>query len=115
MKQGEIWIINLDPTVGAEIKKTRPAVIVNDDALGKLPLKIIVPITDWKERYNIAPWMIKIEPNTKNGLSKVSSADCFQVRSISQDRFIKRLGSISKIVMDDIKTGLSKVLSLEKE
>ena len=51
MKQGEIWLINLDPTVGAELKKTRPAVIVNDDALGKLPLKIIVPITDWKDRY----------------------------------------------------------------
>ncbi len=46
MNQGEIWIINLDPTIGAEIKKTRPAVIVNDNTLGRLPLKIIVPITD---------------------------------------------------------------------
>ena len=46
MKQGEIWLINLDPTVGAEIKKTRLAIIVNDNALGKLPLKIIVPVTD---------------------------------------------------------------------
>jgi len=55
MKQGEIWLINLDPTVGAVIKKTRPAIIVNDNALGKLPLKIIVPITDWKDRYEIAP------------------------------------------------------------
>ena len=46
MKQGEIWLINLDSTVGAEIKKTRPAIIVNDNALGILPLKIIVPVTD---------------------------------------------------------------------
>lgn len=44
MKQSEIWLINLDPTIGAEIQKTRSAIIVNDDALGKLPLKIIVPI-----------------------------------------------------------------------
>lgn len=51
MKQGEIWLINLDPTIGAEIKKTRPAIIVNDNSLGKLPLKIIVPLTDWKGRY----------------------------------------------------------------
>ena len=50
MKQGEIWLINLDPTIGAEIKKTRPAIIVNDDVLGKLPLKIIVPVTDWKDK-----------------------------------------------------------------
>jgi len=46
MRRGEVWQINLDPTLGAEIKKTRPAVIVNDDAVGRLPLSIIVPITD---------------------------------------------------------------------
>ena len=55
MKQGEIWLINLDPTLGAELKKIRPAIIVNNNILGRLPLKIIVPITDWKERYSIAP------------------------------------------------------------
>ena len=113
MKQGEIWLINLDPTVGAEIRKTRPAIIVNDNSLGKLPLKVIVPITDWKNRYEIAPWMIKIEPNSKNGLTKDSSADCFQVRSVSQERFVKRLGNVSEVITDEIKVGLSKVLSIE--
>ena len=39
MRRGEVWLINLDPTIGAEIRKTRPAVIVNDDAVGILPLK----------------------------------------------------------------------------
>ncbi len=113
MKQGEIWLISLDPTIGAEIKKTRPVVIVNDNALGKLPLKIIVPITDWKERYNIAPWMIKIEPNKTNGLSKESSADCFQVRSVSQERFVRKLGDLDNNTMNEIRIGLSKVLSIE--
>ncbi len=113
MKQNEIWLINLNPTIGAEIKKTRPAVIVNDNALGKLPLKIIVPITDWKDRYSVAPWMIKIEANRKNGLTKNSSADCFQVRSVSQERFVKKIGSLSIDVMNEIREGLSKVLSIE--
>ena len=45
MKRGEVWLINLDPAAGSEIKKTRPAVIVNDDAIGILPLRVIVPIT----------------------------------------------------------------------
>ncbi len=45
MKRGEVWQVNLDPTVGAEIKKKRPCVIVNKNTLGKLPLKIMVPIT----------------------------------------------------------------------
>jgi mRNA interferase MazF len=59
MNQGEIWLVDLDPAVGAEINKTRPALIINDNRIGKLPLKIIIPITNWKEHYSIAPWMIK--------------------------------------------------------
>jgi len=112
MKQNEIWLINLDPTIGAEIKKTRPAVIINDNALGKLPLKIIVPITDWKTHYKIAPWMIKIEPSNDNGLKKNSSIDCFQVSSVSETRFVKKLGVIDKMTHEKIKLGLSKVLSI---
>lgn len=115
MKQGEIWLINLDPTIGAEIKKTRPAIIVNDDSLGKLPLKVIVPVTDWKDKYEIAPWMVKIVPDIRNGLNKESSADCFQVRSVSKKRFVKRLGSITNNLKDEIKIGLSKILSIELE
>ena len=52
MHQGEIWLIDLEPTIGAEINKTRPALIINDNGLGKLPLKVIVPITGWKEQYS---------------------------------------------------------------
>ncbi|MEX2565841.1 MAG: type II toxin-antitoxin system PemK/MazF family toxin [Cyclobacteriaceae bacterium] len=113
MKQGEIWLLNLDPTVGAEIKKTRPAVIVNDDTLGKLPLKIIVPVTDWKDRYQIAPWMIKLLPDKDNGLLKVSAADTFQIRSVSQERFVKKIGFVDKRIKEQIRTGLSKVLSID--
>lgn len=112
-RQNEIWLINLDPTIGAEIQKTRPAVIVNDNSIGKLPLKIIVPITDWKERYEVAPWMIKIEPNEKNNLLKISAIDCFQIRSVSETRFVKQLGLIDDRIIDDIKIALSKVLSID--
>ena len=49
MRRGKIWLINLDPTVGAEIRRTRPAVVVNDDAVGILPLRVIVPVTEWKD------------------------------------------------------------------
>ncbi len=43
--KGDIWLIDLDPTKGAEIQKIRPAVIINSDSIGKLPLRIIVPIS----------------------------------------------------------------------
>ncbi len=112
MNQSEIWLIDLDPTKGAELRKVRPAVIVNDNRLGKLPLKIIVPITDWKERYKIAPWMVKIEPNIMNGLMKDSSADCFQIRSLSEERLIKKIGEVDANIFSEIKQALQKVLNL---
>lgn len=112
MKQNEIWLINLDPTKGSEIKKTRPAIIVNHNSLGRLPLKIIIPITDWKEKYNIAPWMVKIDPTPENGLSKVSTADCFQIRSLSEERLIKKLGTVDLSTINEVKQAMKKVLDL---
>lgn len=92
MKQGEIWLVNLDPTLGAEIRKTRPAIIVNNNTLGRLPLKIIVPLTDWKPRYEIAPWMVQVTNDSMNQLKKTSSAGCFQIRSVSEERLVKKIG-----------------------
>lgn len=96
MNNGEIWLINLDPTIGAEIQKTRPAIIVSSNAIGILPLKVIVPITDWKPHYSKVPWMVKLTPDDNNKLQKVSGADTFQVRSVSQQRFVKQLGTTSE-------------------
>jgi mRNA interferase MazF len=113
MNRGEIWLINLDPTVGREIRKTRPSVIVNDDAVGILPLKVIVPVTEWKGHYTVAPWMVRLEPDAENGLDKPSAADAFQVRSVSQERFVRRLGRLSDSVMQEITRALAIVLSIE--
>jgi len=113
MHRGEVWLINLEPTIGAEIKKTRPAVIVNDDAVGILPLKVIVPITDWKDRYTVAPWMVRLEPDVENGLDKLSAADAFQVRSVAQERLVRRLGILSDTVMQEIAGALAVVLGIQ--
>ena len=112
MRRGEVWLINLDPTVGSEIKKTRPAVIVNDDAIGLLPLRVIVPMTAWQERYAVAPWMVRLDPDPENGLDKSSAADAFQVRSVSQIRFVRRLGNLSVQALQDVTRALATVLSL---
>jgi len=113
MRRGEIWLINLDPTIGAEIRKTRPAVIVSTDGLGVLPLRVIVPITDWKNSFAKANWMVKLEANTQNGLSKLSTADCFQVRSVSQRRMVKKIGEITPHKMSAIEQALAVVLKIK--
>jgi mRNA interferase MazF len=110
MRKGEVWLINLDPTIGAEIQKTRPAIIVNEDAIGILPLRVIVPLTDWKEHYQVAPWMVRIDPDTSNGLSKPSAADAFQIRSVSQSRLVNRLGRISRDQLLEILKAIQTVI-----
>ncbi len=58
--------------------------------------------------------MVKIVPNRMNGLRKMSSADCFQIRSVSQTRFYKKIGAVSDAISEEIKTGLKIVLSIDK-
>lgn len=113
MRRGEVWEVNLDPTIGAEIKKIRPCVIVSRDALARLPLKIIVPLTEWKEEFARAPWHVLVEATPQNGLSKKTSADTYQVRSISEERLITRLGELSSQVMEEINEGLVLSLALD--
>jgi len=113
MRRGEIWLVALEPTVGAEIGKTRPAVIVSDETMGILLLEVIVPITDWKERYTERNWMVRLEPSRENGLAKLSAADTFQVRSVSQQRFVRQIGVLSDTIMEDLSEALAIVLDLD--
>ncbi len=113
MKQGEIWEINLSPTVGAEIKKKRPVVIINDDAIGILPLRVVVPVTEWKEHFQGAIWMVKIEPDKKNNLKKISSLDVFQIRSVSTARFLNMIGSVTSEILDEVKTAVKAVIDAD--
>ncbi|GAB4471110.1 MAG: type II toxin-antitoxin system PemK/MazF family toxin [Anaerolineales bacterium] len=113
MQRSEVWLVNLDPTIGAEIRKTRPAVILSSDLMGVLPLRIIVPITEWKSHYEVAPWLVKLEPDSENGLEKPSAADCFQIRSVSIARLYKRLGRVSPNVLRNILQGVREVLEIE--
>jgi mRNA interferase MazF len=110
MQRGEIWLVNLDPTIGSEIRKTRPAVIVSSDLVGILPLKVIVPFTEWKDRYAQAPWMVQIDPEEQSGLSKSSAADALQIRSVSQQRLVKKLGVLSSVQVAKIVQAVVTVL-----
>jgi len=113
MKQGEIWEIDLSPSVGAEIKKKRPAVIINDDAIGILPLKVVVPLTEWKDRFWGAIWMVKMEPDRVNKLKKPSAIDTFQIRSVSTQRFLRKTGSVSSEILAQIKAAIKAIIDTE--
>ncbi|MEP7294203.1 MAG: type II toxin-antitoxin system PemK/MazF family toxin [Chloroflexota bacterium] len=88
-RQGEVWVVKFDPTIGSEVRKTRPALVVSADDIGLLPLRIVVPITGWDEAYSNFPWFIPLPSNAANGLVKPSAADAFQIKSISKERFVR--------------------------
>ncbi len=112
MIQGEIWLINLDPTVGAETKKTRPCAIVSDNAIGALPLKIIAPFTDFKERYRTVPWMVVCEPDSNNNLLKTSALDLFQLRCVAEERLIRCLGRIDADALLKVQSAIKTVFGI---
>jgi len=112
MKQGSVWQVNLDPTIGSEIKKSRPCLILNNDQIGKLPLKIVAPITDFKEHYALVPWMVTVEPTKENGLNKRSAIDLFQVRSVSQQRLSHKLGKVQNTILLQCRQSLNIVFEI---
>ena len=109
-RRGEIWLINFDPTIGAEIKKTRPGIIISSDAAGKLPIKLITPITNWQDYFTGNFWHVRIEPDTNNNLTKVSAVDTMQLRGMDIRRFIRKLGSISESQMIEITIAIATVI-----
>jgi mRNA interferase MazF len=112
MKQGEIWKVNLDPTIGSEMKKSRPCIILNNNMVGKLPLKVVAPLTEFKEHYSVVPWMVVVEPNLKNNLKKRSAIDLFQVRSLSQERLVQKIGVVEEDILKSCKNSLNVVFDI---
>ena len=95
MKQGEVWLTALDPTVGAEIQKTRPSVILSPDELnGSLRTVIVAPMTSGSR-----PARFRIDVQFK-GRSGLILPD--QMRSLDRQRFIRRLGRIDTETLEAV-------------
>ena len=109
-QRGEIWLVNFDPTIGAEIRKTRPAVVVSSDAVGRLPIKLAAPVTDWKEYFAPNIWHVRIDPDPANGLTKVSAVDTLQLRGMDHRRFIRKLGQVSPTTMEEIVLAIAAIV-----
>jgi len=102
-KRGQIWTVNFNPTTGDEIQKARPAVIVSATGLGRLRLKVVIPITSsWRGDLNQNYWMVPIPASRLNGLSKDSTADALQVRSVSLARFGRFLGQLEAELLEQV-------------
>jgi mRNA interferase MazF len=112
-RRGDVWRVIFDPGLGAEIQKTRQAVVLSSDGIGRLPVKLVAPITDWNERFADNLWHVRIDPDEANGLTKPSAADALQVRSVDIQRFVERLGRVSDAIMEEIVMALALVVEYQ--
>lgn len=111
MKRGEIYFAALDPTVGAEIKKSRPVLIVSNNAANRAsPLVTVLPLSS--QLAKVFPFEVMLR-STESGLSKDSKAMAQQVRTLDKARLsARRSGQITSMKMQDVDAALRLHLSL---
>ena len=109
-KRGEVWMLNLDPTVGHEQSGTRPSVIISDDTFNNGPadLVILVPVTSQMKRIRTHVEVLAPE----GGLTRTSYIKCEDVRSVSKKRLIQRLGAVSVDTLHEIEDRLRILMGL---
>ena len=103
MKQYDIYLAKLDPTVGREIKKTRPCIIISPDEMNNgLSTVIIAPMTTKSHNY---PSRVQIDFQNKTGWAVLD-----QIRAIDKIRLVKALGKLNANQTTEIKNVLNEML-----
>src|SRR5436309_12337134 len=113
-KRGEIHLTALDPTLGREIQKTRPALIIQNDISNRLShMTIVAPITS-TVRFPLNPVHVLLAANDETGLSVTSVAVFNQIRAVDQVRLIKRLGKADEQTLQQVDEAIKISLALIK-
>ena len=98
-KQGEIYLVALDPAVGHKIQKTRPALIIQNDTSNHYSaVTMVAPITS-TVRLPLSPLHVLLPANSSTGLSAASVAGFNQIRAVDRIRLIRRLGAVDALAM----------------
>ncbi len=109
MKQRDIWLADLNPVKGSEQRGIRPVVVISGNAMNdNLGIGIICPVSSRIRNY---AGCLTLRNNEQNGLDRNSEIITFQVRTISAERLIRKLGQISQTELDKVKKGLSEILT----
>lgn len=110
-RRGEVYLVSLDPTVGAEIRKTRPAVVVqNDPANRRSPITIVAAVTSQFEEPLYPTEALVRAP--EGGLTTDSVVLLNQIRSVDRRRLVRRLGTLKSETMREVDRALLVSLGL---
>lgn len=111
-RRGEIHLTALDPTLGREIQKTRPALIIQNDVSNRLSeITIVAPITS-TVRFPLNPVHVLVAADQNTGLSVTSVALLNQIRAVDRIRLIKRLGRVDDETLEQVDEAIKISLGL---
>jgi mRNA interferase MazF len=112
-RRGDIYLVNFDPTVGAEIQKARPALVIQNDISNQhSPITIVAAITS---KFDVQPYPTEVVMETADsGLAQRSAVLLNQIRSVDRRRLLKRIGRAEDSVMQRVDQALQISLALIK-
>jgi mRNA interferase MazF len=110
---GAIWLVKFDPSIGTEIRKTRPAVIVSDTPFNIRSKVVVLPITSSipKDSRLLHVW-VPVSPSQLNGLDRESFVVCIDPATFDKRRLVQYLGQVETEQIEQIKTVLVRLLNL---
>ncbi len=109
MNRGEVWRLALDDSEEGD-GSSRMVIILSNDALAVLPLRVVVPLVPWRDTFAAAPWMVRVPPVLNSGLDGVMAADALQVRSVSTTRLKQRMGSLPERITEQVAAAIGEVI-----
>jgi mRNA interferase MazF len=114
VRRGQVYLCSFDPTVGHEIRKTRPALVIQNDIGNRYsPVTIVAAITS---AVSPVPYPVEVvvDPTAENGLDVRSSIRLDQIRSVDRLRLTRRLGALDVVDMDKVGEALKISLGLTR-
>jgi mRNA interferase MazF len=109
VRRGDVVVVNLDPTIGVEIKKTRPAIVVSNDSINHFSqLVVVVPLT--KNAAHLSPSHVVIPKGTAR-LTSTSKVVTEQIKAVDKQRIVRKLGSLTAPVLEQVERALKNTLA----
>ncbi len=112
-RRGDIWLVALGAGRAGEPGKTRPAIVVSVDELSTgapTDLIVVVPVSGSR-----APSALRVEVAPASGVDGPSLAICRAVRAVVASRFMRRVGSVERVTIEQIETALALILGVDRD
>jgi len=112
---GSIWLVRFDPSVGTEIRKTRPAVIISGTVFNRRSKVTVLPLTTSQPRdQRLLSIMVPVTPSNTNGLDAESFLICIDPMTFDKKRLVQYVGQLEQEQIQQSKSILRRYLDLEQ-